>query len=374
MIVALSFALAAAGWAFYWASGTGFRVLLAGPRLVMVLALAGVSWLIAAVLIVAWRRQKIGGCWLVLATAFELGRPLLHRDNRLGRCGAPARAKPCPSPPGRAKSACWPESRRRRQLAGPGQARRPISPSTGFSRRFRLTLTSNSSRTARAAFTPANLALLRRYGVTHGVWDGPVDSREVETRLETHDPARRLVLVIKSMGSPPHPLWRLVRYPAPFPGTAGGNPGERIAPRESALLAGISSDSDPRTVWFLAQFQPDAPAGPPASRAEVTAWDGSHAVVAHDGTCDLVVNRTYYPGWFAAVNNGPLQPALRAKPESRPCGSPAAVSAGSASSTSLPACPRPPPSLLRLPPPRAWPSWRQDFAESMSDTSHKAHL
>ena len=33
----------------------------------------------------------------------------------------------------------------------------------------------------------------------------------------------------------------------------------------------------------------------------------------HDGTCDLVINRTYYPGWYASVNEDPERPVTRAE-------------------------------------------------------------
>jgi uncharacterized membrane protein YfhO len=33
--------------------------------------------------------------------------------------------------------------------------------------------------------------------------------------------------------------------------------------------------------------------------------------VEHDGTCDLVIRRTYAPGWTARVNDGPAAPVVR---------------------------------------------------------------
>ena len=40
-------------------------------------------------------------------------------------------------------------------------------------------------------------------------------------------------------------------------------------------------------------------------------WDGQTAVVEHDGSCMLVMRRTYYPGWFYRVNGGPELPVLK---------------------------------------------------------------
>ena len=51
--------------------------------------------------------------------------------------------------------------------------------------------------------------------------------------------------------------------------------------------------------------------GVPAQAAQVKAWSNRTVVVEHDGTCYLVVRRTYYPGWFYQVNNGPERPVLK---------------------------------------------------------------
>ena len=41
-------------------------------------------------------------------------------------------------------------------------------------------------------------------------------------------------------------------------------------------------------------------------------WDGHTAVVEHDGSCVLILRRTFYPGWFYRVDGGPLeQPVLK---------------------------------------------------------------
>jgi hypothetical protein len=43
----------------------------------------------------------------------------------------------------------------------------------------------------------------------------------------------------------------------------------------------------------------------------VRSWDGRAAVVEHDGSCVLVLRRTYYPGWSYRVDGGPEHPVLK---------------------------------------------------------------
>ena len=39
-------------------------------------------------------------------------------------------------------------------------------------------------------------------------------------------------------------------------------------------------------------------------------WDGRSGEFEHNGTFDLVIRRTYVPGWVAAINGGPPIPVL----------------------------------------------------------------
>lgn len=49
---------------------------------------------------------------------------------------------------------------------------------------------------------------------------------------------------------------------------------------------------------------------PTASRSKIVGWDGRSGDVEHDGSCLLVLTRTYYPGWTYRLNGGPPQPVI----------------------------------------------------------------
>jgi hypothetical protein len=161
------------------------------------------------------------------------------------------------------------------------------------------------------AFSPGGLLRLCRYGVRYGIWDGPVPRSDATILFEVSDPVLDR-LRVKSPVSRDQATWRLVRYEHPFPDARAAT-NVRIATQESSLLSGVSFDPDPRTVWYRTSDQPAAPMMPRASEARVLSWDGRTASVEHDGSCDLVINRTYYPGWFASVNDGPKLPVNRAE-------------------------------------------------------------
>jgi hypothetical protein len=73
------------------------------------------------------------------------------------------------------------------------------------------------------------------------------------------------------------------------------------------------SQTDSRDeVCFLADEHPPEDSSPRARSARLVRWDGHSGEVEHDGTCDLVLRRTYYPGWLARVNNGPEHPVYKA--------------------------------------------------------------
>ena len=83
-------------------------------------------------------------------------------------------------------------------------------------------------------------------------------------------------------------------------------PGPSPAPIE--LIDRLFRSDDPDLAMFLAE---DAvPARADATSARLISWDGSTATVEHEGTCDLVIARTFDRGWLARIGDGPEQPVL----------------------------------------------------------------
>jgi hypothetical protein len=95
----------------------------------------------------------------------------------------------------------------------------------------------------------------------------------------------------------------------PFP-EARVAPRARTSPDRSALLRRLFESDDRDVAWFLAEDR--VPDRPDARRARLASWDGTTATVEHDGPCDLVIGRTFDPGWLARVDDKSEQPAFRA--------------------------------------------------------------
>jgi hypothetical protein len=82
----------------------------------------------------------------------------------------------------------------------------------------------------------------------------------------------------------------------------------RTSPNRATLLDRLSRSDDRDIAWFLEEDR--VPGRPDAQRARLTSWDGTTATVEHDGPCDLVIARTFDPGWLARVDDGPERPVI----------------------------------------------------------------
>jgi hypothetical protein len=308
LVLAWVFALAAAGWGIFWSLRADHAPALGGSRLAICLAGSALTWVLATGLIIAWRCRRVGAWVLLVASTIELACLYYTSTTVWGwAVELPGDSRVL------ARLAAEPEVGRVAGLVHNLPVRSgaaPVYPFTGFAMPPPHPALEFATRRTEA-LSSGGLARLRRFGVTHGIWDGPVPARDAAVVLETEDPILDR-LVFKPPGAPARATWRLVRYPTPLP-EARAAIRVHLAPQESSLISGISFDPDPQSVWYRAGEEPQTSPQPRARSARVVSWDGRTAVVEHDGPCDLVMNRTFYPGWFTSVDDGPEQQVRRAE-------------------------------------------------------------
>ena len=152
--------------------------------------------------------------------------------------------------------------------------------------------------------------IMRHYGVSHGVVTGPSPFPGSPVLFEGKDELLDRVLP-KKPGEAGGRTYRVERYETPFP-RAWAATKPVVVKDWYEMLPALSRVSTPDTVLFLKADAPKAPGGPPARSAAVVRWDGRSGEVEHDGACDLVIRRAYYPGWVARVDGGPEVPVVPA--------------------------------------------------------------
>lgn len=153
---------------------------------------------------------------------------------------------------------------------------------------------------AAANADPAAARLLRRYGVTHGVWSVPVKSKNVRVLYQGSDKALDQ-LITPDPREPFHRIWTLVRYPEAFPRVRPAIRVRRSSGDREILESFQWNDSIDE-----ARLGPEAEEPPAvlARSARIFASDGMTTIVDTDGACLLVIDRTYDEGWRARIDRG----------------------------------------------------------------------
>ncbi len=143
------------------------------------------------------------------------------------------------------------------------------------------------------------------------MWSARDDVRGTEVLAEIADPALDEVMSsvpsLRDSGLGP---WKLVRNRDVFPPVWVARR-VREAANWGRLYSELSRVDAPDEAWFLAEDHPPSLPAPSASVAGVQSWDGQTAIVEHDGSCILIMRRTYYPGWICRVNDGPDHPVIK---------------------------------------------------------------
>jgi hypothetical protein len=309
LILAVAFGAMAMAWAAALPfTRPEFRRCLDDAQLMGRLGLAGLTWAIGLGAIVFWRRGTRGALLPLLLIALEMG-AFYH----LGGTTHWGWSVSLPeSSPVLKQLAREPGVRRVGGAIDNLPVRAGLTTATPYTG-FRLpppTPLLNGVQDRRAIGDPAAARWLRRYGVTHQVWDFNVPASTGEVVFLGPDPALD-VLAYRSPGMPDRRSWRIVRVPDPFPEVRVALRA-RVAPDRPRLIDALSRSDSADEAWYLEGESPAEPTGPRAGAARVVSWAGLSGEVEHDGVCDLVVTRAYYPGWWVQVDDGPERPASSA--------------------------------------------------------------
>ncbi len=308
LILAIVYGIGSIVWAFALPRiRPEFRPNLSDFAVIERVAIAAVMWLASVVLLIYWRRKARGIAVLFVLTAIELAGyyhfagttrwgwsiPLpesspvlaqLAKETGVGRVGGTLDNLPI--------------------RAGVATG----SPYTGFP----LPRPNNILKAAldpRGIASVSSLRWLRRFGVTHLVWDTALADSVGDEIFHGADPTLD-VLTIQNVSAGKRRDWHVLRVRDVFPKV-------RLALRvfEVADLRGLneqlSSQDNVDTAYYLAGEAPRRANPHRATSARIVNWDGLAGEVEHDGAIELILCRAFYPGWEVRINDGPSQPARR---------------------------------------------------------------
>ena len=295
VVLSALFAASAMGFGAWWSRLPEFASSLGDDLLRGRIGMAAGAWAVGLLSVWAWRVGRIRSGWVVALAALELGGLYYDGTTRWGRAA--------PLPASSWLLAAMAERPDGGKVGGgldnlPVRAGRSTASSYfGFPMPPPNDLLA-AANDRRALADPSARRWLRRLGVSEVVWDRGAPSMGGRALGMGEDPVLDR-LAKPSPGGRTRRHWAWTKLDDPFP-TARAATRSRVADRPT-MLRSLGEADRLGEVCYLPEDAPAVDRSPRASSASVASWDGSTAVVDHDGTCDLVITRTYYPGWTATV-------------------------------------------------------------------------
>ena len=305
LALAVVFAAAASVWALHWAQRPDYRAALGGAGFSRCLALAAIAWISGVAAVLAWRHRLVGPGVPFLIAALELGVLYYHGTTVWGWSIELPQRSPVLMRLAREADVGT--------VAGPVHdlpvraGRSPTYPYLGMRAPLPNALLEFATRRLPME-DPAAARLLRRFGAAYGIWEGSAPAAGIDTLYAGADDVLDR-LAYRPPGASPHATWTLVRYADPWPAAHVALRAAE-APDLRTLLARLAQSDASDTAWFLPGDRPPASSGPPGRAARIVRWSGLDGEVDHDGPCDLVVRRTYAPGWTARIDDAVEVPVV----------------------------------------------------------------
>ncbi len=147
---------------------------------------------------------------------------------------------------------------------------------------------------------------LRRWRVSVLVGSHPTIRELGKSLGDWHDPTLDRLVARDPFQTAPRD-WSIVLLADPIPEVRAAKRAYTAATLGD-LLNRFTREDDLDVAWFLGED--DVPGRPAAESARVVSWSGDRGTVEHEGACDLVIARSFDPGWKARINDGPPEQVL----------------------------------------------------------------